>query len=118
MARSSKPIVWLPFAAGGTLSAFLLPALIIVTGVLVPLGLASGAFSYGTMRAFAASLIGKVILAGVILPCLWHGAHRLRMTLQDLFLRGEDGHRIAGALCYGIGAVLTLLCGSALLTLW
>lgn len=118
MARSSKPIIWLPFAAGGTLSAFLMPALIVVTGILLPLGLVSGAFSYDTMRAFASSLIGKLILAGVLLPCLWHGAHRLRMTLQDLALRGPDGHRIAGALCYGIGAVLSLLMIAALATLW
>ena len=31
MAKSNKPIVWGPFAAGGTLTAFLTPALIALT---------------------------------------------------------------------------------------
>jgi fumarate reductase subunit D len=31
MATSNKPIVWGPFAAGGTLTAFLTPVLILLT---------------------------------------------------------------------------------------
>ena len=47
MAKSHKPIVWGPFAAGGTFAAFFTPVLILITGILVPLGLLSGdALSY------------------------------------------------------------------------
>ena len=31
MAKSNKPIVWGPFAAGGTLTAFLTPVLVTLT---------------------------------------------------------------------------------------
>ncbi len=39
MARSNKPILWLPFAAGGLVSALIIPVLIAITGVFLPLGL-------------------------------------------------------------------------------
>ena len=38
MARSNKPILWLPFAGGGLVAALITPVLILITGVLVPLG--------------------------------------------------------------------------------
>jgi len=49
MAKSNKPIVWGPFAAGGTLTAFLTPALIALT-LLAGLG---GSRGYLDVAAFA-----------------------------------------------------------------
>ena len=34
MARSNKPILWLPFAGGGLVAALIIPVLILITGVL------------------------------------------------------------------------------------
>ena len=81
--KSNKPIVWGPFAAGGTITAFLTPVLVALT-LLQPQGL-----SYESMHAFAAHPAGKVVLAGAIFLSLWSAAHRLRITLYDLGLRAD-----------------------------
>ena len=49
MVRSNKPIVWGPFAAGGTLTAFLTPVLILLT-LLAALGHAPDLLVYGPLR--------------------------------------------------------------------
>ena len=83
MARSNKPIVWGPFAAGGTLTAFLTPVLVLVT-LLQPNGL-----SYESMHALAGHWLAKLIFVAVIGLSLWSAAHRLRITLYDLGLRAD-----------------------------
>ena len=83
MSKSNKPIVWGPFAAGGTLTAFLTPVLVLLT-LLQPKGL-----SYESMHALAAHGAGKVVLAGAIFLALWSAAHRLRITLYDLGVRAD-----------------------------
>jgi fumarate reductase subunit D len=83
MARSNKPLVWGPFAAGGTLTAFLTPVLILVT-LIQPRGL-----SYESMHAFAAHGAGKLVLVALIGLSLWSAAHRLRITLYDLGVRAD-----------------------------
>jgi fumarate reductase subunit D len=83
MARSNKPIVWGPFAAGGTLTAFLTPVLVLVT-LLQPSGL-----SYESMHALATSWAGKIALAVVIFLSLWSAAHRMRITAYDLGVRAD-----------------------------
>ena len=88
MARSHKPIVWGPFAAGGTLTAFLTPVLIVLT-LLAALGHPPGVFAYETMHALAAHWAGKVALAGVIGLSLWSAAHRMRITAYDLGVRAD-----------------------------
>ena len=42
--RSNKPIFWSLFGAGGMLSALAGPALVFITGIAVPLGMADGGF--------------------------------------------------------------------------
>jgi fumarate reductase subunit D len=88
MARSNKPIVWGPFAAGGTVTAFLTPVLILLT-LLAALGHAPDLLSYERMHAFAGHWLVKVALAGVVFLSLWSAAHRLRITLYDLGIRAD-----------------------------
>ena len=112
MARSNKPILWLPFAAGGLVAALVIPALILVTGVLLPLGLVRLPFE--KVLAFAQNPIGKLSLFGTIALSSWHAAHRLRMTAHDLGL----GSGVAvKASCYGAAIALTLGGALALLAL-
>jgi len=62
MARSSKAIPWFLFAGGGTATAFILPAIILVTGLFAVFGAFAGALSYETMQAFIGNwLIGQRI---------------------------------------------------------
>ena len=108
MARSNKPIVWLPFAAGGIVAAFVMPVLILLT-ILAGLGLVAGVFSYANIHAFAASWFGKLILLGVIVMSLWHAAHRLRITLHDFGVRADNLVAIIVYVLAAIGSVLCLL---------
>ena len=88
MARSNKPIVWGPFAGGGTLTAFLTPALVVVT-LLAALGYAPDLLAYERLHAFAAHGLAKAAIAGVVFLSLWSAAHRLRITCYDLGIRAD-----------------------------
>ena len=88
MARSNKPIVWGPFAAGGTLTAFITPALILLT-LLAALGHAPDLLAYERLHAFLGHWLVKVAVAGVVFLSLWSAAHRLRITCTDLGLRAD-----------------------------
>lgn len=88
MAKSNKPIVWGLFAAGGTVTAFVTPVLIVIT-LLAALDSAPPALAYEELRAVAAHWAGKVALFGIIMLSLWHAAHRLRITLHDIGLRSD-----------------------------
>ena len=88
MARSNKPIVWGPFAAGGTLTAFLTPVLILLT-LLAAFGHAPDLFSYDRLHVLAGHWLAKVAIAGTIFLSLWGTAHRLRITCYDLGVRAD-----------------------------
>ena len=88
MARSNKPIVWGPFAAGGTLTAFLTPALVLLT-LLAALGHAPDVLAYERMHALAGHWLAKLAVAAVVFLSLWSAAHRLRITAYDLGLRAD-----------------------------
>src|SRR5262249_14940585 len=110
MARSNKPILWLPFAGGGLVAALTIPVLILITGLLLPLGLLP--LPYEKMVAFAHNPLGKLILFGAVALPAWHAAHRLRMTAHDL---GLGGGAVVQAFCYGSAGVLILAAAAALL---
>ena len=86
MAKSHKPVVWFPFAAGGTVIAFCIPVIVLLT-FLAALGHVPAGLSYEKLHAFAAGGIGKLVLFGVIALSLWSSAHRLRCTCYDFGLR-------------------------------
>jgi fumarate reductase subunit D len=110
MARSNKPMLWLPFAGGGLVAALITPVLILITGVLVPLGVFH--LHYGTIAAFAHNPIGKVVLFGAVALPAWHAAHRLRMTAHDLGF--SSGIAVKGA-CYGSAWLLIVVAAGALI---
>jgi fumarate reductase subunit D len=112
MARSNKPILWLPFAGGGLVAALIIPVLILVTGVLIPLGILH--LPYEKMAAIAHNPLGKLILFGAVALPAWHAAHRLRMTAHDL---GLGAGAVVKALCYGSAGVLIVAAAVALLAI-
>lgn len=110
MAKSNKPIIWGPFAAGGTITALLTPVLIVLT-LLVALGHTPPALTYDGLHAFVSLGIGKVMVFGVITLSLWSAAHRLRITFHDFGARRD---RLVATLVYvaaacGTVAVVVLL---------
>ena len=88
MAKSHKPVVWFPFAAGGTVIAFFIPVIVLLT-FLAALGHVPAGLGYESMHAFARSGLGKLIIFGVVALSLWSSAHRLRCTCFDFGLRAD-----------------------------
>jgi fumarate reductase subunit D len=110
MARSNKPIVWGPFAAGGTLTAFLTPALVLVT-LLAALGHVPDLLAYERLHAAAGHWLFKLAAAGVVFLSLWSAAHRLRITCYDLGVRADTlvATLVYGAALAGTGASMLYL---------
>ena len=88
MAIAKKAVIWGLFAAGGTLSSFIFPALITLF-LLVALGLVPDGLQYEQIHAFAAGWLGKASLFGVLFLSLWHAAHRLRVVFHDFGVRQD-----------------------------
>ncbi|MCX7150740.1 MAG: fumarate reductase subunit D [Rhodocyclales bacterium] len=88
MAKSHKPVVWFPFAAGGTVIAFFIPVIVVLT-FMAALGHVPPGLSYDRMHAFAGSSLGKLVIFGVVALSLWSSAHRLRCTCFDFGLRAD-----------------------------
>ena len=86
MAKSHKPVVWFPFAAGGTVIAFFIPVIVLLTS-LAALGHVPDGLTYERMHAFAGSAFGKLVIIAVVALSLWSSAHRLRCTCFDFGLR-------------------------------
>ena len=93
-------------------AALIIPVLILVTGVLMPLGILP--LPYEKMAAFAHNPLGKLILFGTVALPAWHAAHRLRMTAHDL---GLGGGAVVQAVCYGLAGMLIVAAASVLLTI-
>ena len=115
MARSNKPVVWVVFAGGGTLAAFVLPAIIFSLSLGVALGwIPLEALSYERAVAGVQSPLAKLAAFAVIVLILWHAAHRLRITAHDL---GVYADGLVMFICYGIAALGTIVTFVALLGL-
>jgi len=112
MARSKKPIIWGLFAAGGTVAAFVVPALIMITCLGVPLGLISAdALSYGRLLELLQHPLSKLATFAALFLIIWHAAHRMRITAHDLGVRNDT---LAVFVCYSIAAAGTLVMLTAL----
>ena len=107
MAQSNKPIVWGLFAAGGTVAAFLVPAMILITCLAVPLGLLpTDILSYQHVLELLQHPLSKLITFGVLFLIIWHAAHRMRITAHDLGIRDDT---VVMLICYGVATAGSLL---------
>lgn len=106
--RSNAPIFWALFGAGGMLSALLGPMLVLITGVLVPLGLLLPQELMGYERAlgFAQHWAGKGFVFVVISLFAWHAAHRIFHSLHDVGVHAGVAAKLA---CYGSALAMTLV---------
>jgi fumarate reductase subunit D len=100
MAKPSRShaAAWLLFSAGGMVSALLVPVLLLLFGVLFPLGLLAPPDHAGLAALLRHPLVA-IVLFGLCVLALLHWAHRFRYTLFD----GLQLERLRGpisALCY------------------
>ena len=84
MARSKEPIFWSLFSAGGVFSAFFVPVHLLLFGILCPLAIVKGVYTYAHLKPMITHPIGRLYLFGLITLCLFHAGHRLRFALVDL----------------------------------
>jgi fumarate reductase subunit D len=92
-------------------NAFLLPALIVITGFLVPLGILPAE----NLRSWLVHPLGRAALFVLISLTFFHAAHRLRYALVDLGMKPLEP--ILPFACYGVmGIGGTIL--AALVALW
>lgn len=109
MATSNKPIVWGPFAAGGTITAFVTPVLIVIT-LLAALGHAPDLLAYDRLHALAAHWLARCAMIVMVFLSLWSAAHRLRITCYDVGVRADT---LVATVVYGVafaGTVAAIVC--------
>lgn len=115
--RSHEPIFWGLFGAGGMLTAFLTPVMILITGLLIPLGIIDQShFNYHTLHSFATTWYGAGIILVLISLPLWHTLHRIFHGLHDLGIkRGRDLQQVS---CYGFAFAVSVFTFTILLQMF
>jgi fumarate reductase subunit D len=82
------------------------PALIVITGLLIPMGLGP---EPERLRALINHPLTRLVLFVLISLSFFHWAHRFRFTLVDLGLKGAS--MAIAFLCYGLAIVGTIWAG-------
>lgn len=112
--RSNSPIFWVLFGGGGMLAALFGPVLVLITGLLVPLGMMGGLMDYPHAHAIAQNWLGKAFLFAVISLFAWHAAHRLLCSVHDF---GIHKTPFVKTIFYGFALIVTLVAAVNLLAL-
>ena len=85
----------------------LLTGWILVVGLAVPLGLvAPEALSFDRAHALASTLVGRLVLAALIVLPLWKGAHHMRHLSIDF--GGADRDAVVAPLLYAVATIGSL----------
>jgi fumarate reductase subunit D len=105
MAIAKKSIIWALFAAGGTVSAFVYPALITLFLLMATNNLPDG-LHYEQIHSFLTGWIGKLCMFAVVFLSIWHAAHRLRVVAHDVGIRQD---RLVANVVYMVAFVGTVL---------
>ncbi len=108
MKHSKEAFWWSLFSAGGVLTALFLPAIILVTGLILPLFLSQdGDAVYGRVHDTLSMWWVRGLIFVVVFLSLFHCFHRIRHILMDLGLR--QASTTLSVFCYGSALVGTLL---------
>ena len=110
--RHPEPLLWMLFSAGGVLSAILMPILVLLFGVMFPLGWLA-APSHEQMLAVLGNPLTRLVLFGLCALSLFHWAHRFRHTLYD-GLQIKHLNEVIAFLTYGAAVVGSVAAASLL----
>jgi succinate dehydrogenase subunit D len=99
-----EPVIWLLFGQGIMVGTMLLTAYLLIVGLAIPLGIVSAdALSYERALRLGGSLIGRVVLFGLIALPMWKGAHHVRHLSLDM--GGLSRDVVVAPLLYGLAAL-------------
>jgi fumarate reductase subunit D len=108
-------LLWVGFANAAALGALIVPAHILVQGVLGPLGIVpSFDHSYSTFASAIGDPFVKIYLLVVIAASFYLFGHRTRYVIHEL---GVHGKLAVGVVMYGLALAGTLLAAYLLFTL-
>ncbi|MCL2595005.1 MAG: hypothetical protein FWD83_05750 [Promicromonosporaceae bacterium] len=112
--RTGEPWRWALFGAGGQVAAVVMPALVIVFGLLIPFaGRGDDKLAYERFSSLLANPVVALLVFGGLGVVLWHCCHRIYHALHDLQIEPPKWVRTA---IYAV-AVLVPLAGWVLTAL-
>jgi fumarate reductase subunit D len=108
-------ILWMLFANAAVVTALVVPAHILVQGVLAPMGLVpSFDRSHSTFASALNDPLVKIYLLLVIGASFYLAGHRVRYVVHEL---GVHGKLVTGVAMYGLAAIGTVVAAYLLFTL-
>jgi fumarate reductase subunit D len=96
-----EPVIWFLFGQGLLIGTMLLTGWILVVGLAIPLGLVSvEALPFERAHALGSNIIGRLVLAALIVLPIWKGAHHMRHLSIDF--NGADRDVVVAPVLYAI----------------
>jgi fumarate reductase subunit D len=102
-----EPVIWLLFGQGILVGTLLLTGWVLILGIAAPLGIVD-ALGFARAYELGANVIGRLVLAALVILPLWKGAHHMRHVAIDL--GGAERDAVVAPLLYLI-ALLGSLAG-------
>lgn len=112
--RSNEPFWWALFGAGGVISALTLPALLLLTGLAIPLGWLP-ATEYESIYVLFENPLTRLAIMAIVSFSAFHWAHRFRFTLYD-GLHIKHLNAPVALFCYGSAIAFTVFAAISLYT--
>ncbi|GAB2453502.1 fumarate reductase subunit FrdD [Xylanimonas ulmi] len=102
--RNNESVMWALFAGGGQLAVLVMPAVVIVFGVIVPFEVfGDAATTYRSLAGVATHPAASFAILATLGVILWHCCHRGYHALHDLHLNPPE---IVRAATYGLAIVI------------
>lgn len=102
-----EPIIWLLFGQGLLIGTMLLSGWILVVGIALPLGwVEPEVLAFPRAHALASHVVGRLVLAALIVLPLWKGAHHIRHLSIDF--RGADRDVVVAPILYALATLGSL----------
>jgi fumarate reductase subunit D len=111
--RQPEPFLWLLFSAGGVLSAMLMPVVLLLFGIVFPLGWMT-APTHEHVLAVLSNPVTRVVLVALSVLSLFHWAHRFRHTLYD-GLQIKHLNEVIAVVSYGVAVAGSAAAGYIIL---